>query len=155
MRDTTNNWLVFWTHAYTEMKCYGGMFGCRGTARNTKSFCGTYTQAKRKLGQVVVNKGSPSTTAIEKAKISTLQIRAEAHWQIFIAMYVTVHTQTPCSILVSPLSIVCMLEHAKRWVWSPFALGDISRSFQTRNDTGNQFHDWVFLSNPVLHPCPL
>jgi len=45
------------------MKCYGCMPSCKGTALNNESFCGPCTKAKRDLGQVVVNKGSPQNTA--------------------------------------------------------------------------------------------
>jgi len=48
-------------------KCYGGMPGCDGKARNIESWCGTCTRAKRALGQKVVNKGSPHNAGQSKS----------------------------------------------------------------------------------------
>ena len=59
------------------MKSYGGMFGCKGRAQNIKSFCGPCTKATRKLGQVVVNKGSPRNTATSVASKKQKTERSE------------------------------------------------------------------------------
>ena len=53
---------------HTKMgKCYGGEPGCDGKARNSKSWCGTCTKAKRARGEKVVNTGSPSNAALSES----------------------------------------------------------------------------------------
>jgi len=64
------------------MKCYCCMFDCRGTARNILSFCGPCNQAKRKLGQVVVNKGSPHNTATSVALKKQKTERSESEQRL-------------------------------------------------------------------------
>jgi len=65
---TTPFSLRLWKDTYTKMgKCYGGMPGCDGKARNIESWCGMCTRAKRALGHKVVNKGSPHNAAQSKS----------------------------------------------------------------------------------------